>query len=312
MGKEKGKGYRPYYIVLIFLGVLIVFLGVVDIYLIINPPLSYVEMDMNNPKPYMDLTKEEALGAYIEMSEPGYIPKDYISEKVLRTDGCEPMNAFIYSYEYKSDVERHYRQFADMISKDRYEFQGVVFVDDYYAVASALMVYYKTDEGQRNQDEDEIKDIKCERAFSFNKKYYNYSKGLFSHGFFVDTSADFVKKALPVLVTSDGGYAKLSTIYDYGFEEDDNSITLNIYSIVLTDDEYDAPVDTYIGRSKFNSLSFSLKLRMQRYRYDKAKKQAGWVYNCDECTEKIRVIKTFPLTRNETMRLIYKTNRKAE
>ena len=244
-----------------------------------------------NRKPFMDLTKEEAVAAYLEMQKPNYIPEGYISDTAIPTNGCEkPQNLPLYSYANKDDVEGIYNDstFVAMGALDRVEF-----VQDYYAVAFSVPYEYEATWAEDGTA------LGCLRAFSFNKQYYDYSEESSPNGAFIDASPEFIKVALPVLATFSGGTAQLSNIYSYDFEEDEDGITLNIHELGIGYDTDYSDLDTYREQLESGELTKALQFSTIKYRYDNSTNQADWVRDCDECVFGIKVERTIPLEEDE-------------
>ena len=290
-----------YHIILSVLAILIVVIGIADLYLALNPRekvsnennsavVILDDDDKQNKKNYMELTKEEALDVFKKMQEPGYIPEGYISEAVIPTSNCEPMNGLAFSYTNIDDIKNLYNDGSVFRMAD---LQNIEVVDNYYAVAFSFPFEYGaswSDDGVASG---------CSRTFAFNKKYYDYSEDTFPLGVFIDTSTDFVKLALPVLATSSGEAARLDTIYSYDFDEDSDGITLNIHLIGLGYDTDYSDLKVYEEQKKSGTSTQALLFSTLRYHYDNSTKQADWVRDCEGCIFGIKVDRSIPLDASE-------------
>ena len=307
MDNNQNENIHLYYIILGVLMVLIAVLGIVDVYLILKPRddsgdsidngVIVLDDDTNiqDKKDYMSLTKEEALVAFKEMQKLDYIPSGYIDRIVIPPNECKPMNGLLYSYESKDDIKEIFE--SDSLNSMK-TFQKAEFVQDYYAVVFSATFSYGAIRAENGVASG------CMRMFSFNKNYYDYSDKNFLKGTFVDTSPDFIKVALPVLATSSGEVARLNMIYSYDFEEEENSITLNIHSIGLGYDTDYSDLSVYEQQKNSGTLSQALQFSTQKYRYDASTKQADWVRDCDGCVLGIKVDRSIPLSDSEVSSLL--------
>lgn len=317
MDNNQKRSPRSYYIIFGVLVSLVAILGVVGICLALKPQNepnntnvgseTTVSDDDNNTvsgenkktqyqKDYMSLTKEEALVAYKEMQKSDYVPDGYISEDVIPPNECEPMNGLLYSYKKYSEIEEIYKNSMLTVMSALQEIKNV---QDYYIVAfSAPFDYSAVWSGSGVASG-------CLRMFSFNGEYYDYSADNYT-GVFIDTSADFIELALPVLATSSGEMAKLNAIYSYDFEEDeDGSISLNIHSIGLGDDSDYSDSAGYKQEGKVDATSqTALQFYTQKYRYDASTKQADWVRECDGCILGMKIGRSIPLSSSEVNSLL--------
>ncbi len=168
--------------------------------------------------PLEDLEKDGLLSAFDTMYAGDYTPTDYIAPEIAD-----------YLTNYELLLADSYSDPNELPDRDFYgdEFgTNIVQVDDTFAIITPL------------DDNNEV--LPSGTAYiTFDVNYLDYDSSYVANDVaippyvFVDTSEEFVAKALPVLLTLYDGVLP-STIYSYEFNStDDGTVTLDLYSIAI-------------------------------------------------------------------------------
>ena len=296
---------KIYYIIIAIFSVLIIVLGTIDAILVIKnnsstePSHSSSDnksdgSDANNSdtgdgteKSITDLTKEEAIAALKEMSNPYYTPEGFL-DPAMMPQGAKRYFILEYSYETLDDIKEEDYHVSEF---NKYPL-NITPVDGTYAVVTAV-------------DGDKI--IASQpTGIAFDKRYINFyeettieeggSQSTNSRLDILDTSDAFIKKALPILFISlDYFGPSLNSIYDYEYQEEDGSISLITYNIGIGLNMQE--LDTATA----DSIPYAINIYTVKCSINKDTGKFSW--DRDEQGNKNKIINSFPIDENEMMEL---------
>lgn len=230
--------------------------------------------------PFEELTKEQAIDAFIKMQQVGYSPNGFVNDSVILQEGDDYLG-LLPSYEKTDDVPSLYHSKYSYISMGT-DFDGgrsgeerIDYADDCYVVFVVPSNRY--------------------RGVSFDKKCLDYernSAGLSKELTFNDVSLGFAKKALPILTISKNVSGKgLAYVYDYSFKETSDAVSLITYNIGI------------------GAFPYSVELYTMECILDKNTGNVSWTISKEGSMESQRtLVKSFPLSDAELERILKETD----
>ena len=265
---------KPLWITFAVLGVAIVGLGIANAVVAFlpktakkvaeTPPATVQEVakQTNDPQygptktPIDELDEEEAIEALVESYEKGYTLKGLIDEALVSED-VYTLYRLGYSYDDPDNitVDNNFHTSNQYIGTDL-EIEPTE--DGYVLVTSAGSEEETAQYGMRYLGyafDEQLLDYRPAKkgettteALSSDNLVFNTND---AHLEFGDTSFEFIRKALPMVMISAGPMSPgIMGVYDYEFEENDDGVTLTLYYLTPETD-YESTQEAMAGNVNF-------------------------------------------------------------